>query len=221
MVTACNPVCVPEDDVLGVDRARAVAAHAERVGGLGSWEWIPATGELVWSENLYRLYGLEPWAIVPTAEWVVARVHPDDRLFVEASLAELAAGRPVEIEYRWLTEDGGVRFLRATVAIVEETAGLAMRIVGSVQDVTTQRQLERETSVRLAASGALDGWQSFEEGAGALLAGIAQAMGFVLGAVWVWEVDGFRTARSGMSGRPSSTGWRRSPRRGDPAVVHR
>jgi DNA-binding NarL/FixJ family response regulator len=207
----------------GVDRARAVAAHAERVAGLGSWEWTPATGELVWSENLYRLYGLEPWTLVPTAEWVVARVHTDDRPFVEASLAELAVGLPLEIEYRWRMEDGGLRFLRATVAIVEETDDQTVRIVGSVQDVTAHRQLERETRARLAAGGALDGWRSFDEGAVELLAGISQAMGFVLGTVWVWDAGGFEsramwhveTAELDWIATLAGT-WR--PGRGSPAI---
>ena len=52
-----------------VTRDPLVVDHAERLAGLGSWEWVPATGELVWSDNMFRLYGLEIGAIVPSPEY--------------------------------------------------------------------------------------------------------------------------------------------------------
>ena len=48
-------------------RRLALFDRAERIGGLGSWEWIPQTGELLWSDNLFRLFGHEPGAVAPVA----------------------------------------------------------------------------------------------------------------------------------------------------------
>ena len=101
-----------------VTRDPLVVDHAERLAGLGSWEWMPATGELVWSENMFRLYGLEVGAIVPSPEFVVERVHPDDLEAVVATLEALTAGEPRSVEYRFRRDDGEVMLLRATVAVI-------------------------------------------------------------------------------------------------------
>lgn len=72
-----------DDD--GVD-ARRAAEHrisrmerAEWVAEIGSWEWFPASGDMTWSENLYRLHGLRPGEVTPKAEYVLGVTHPDDR----------------------------------------------------------------------------------------------------------------------------------------------
>jgi hypothetical protein len=88
--------------------------HAERIGGLGSWEWTPTTGELRWSDNHYRLFGLEPGSISPSTDFVVAHTHPEDRERVAAALVGLAAGRDVTLNYRIIRHDQGVRHFRVS-----------------------------------------------------------------------------------------------------------
>jgi PAS domain S-box-containing protein len=173
-----------------------VVDHAERLAGLGSWEWTPATGELVWSENMFRLYGLEVDAMVPSPEFVVEHVHADDLEAVVATLEALSAGEPRSVEYRFRRDDGEALFLRATVAMIAESQEGDPRIIGSVQDVTTQRRLEREVAARVAVTEALDGWRTLEDSAAELVAGLARIMGFVFGALWIR--DGDRFAAQGM-----------------------
>jgi hypothetical protein len=52
-------------------RSLALLNQAEQIGGLGSWEWTPAHAELLWSDNLFRLMGVEPGAIVPSVAFVL------------------------------------------------------------------------------------------------------------------------------------------------------
>ena len=59
-------------------------ASAEVVGQFGVWEWRPKDGQLLWSDNLYRIYGYEPGEVTPSPEVVYALVHPDD-LYTYAS----------------------------------------------------------------------------------------------------------------------------------------
>jgi DNA-binding CsgD family transcriptional regulator len=165
--------------------------HAERIAGLGSWEWTPATDELRWSDNHFRLFGLEPGAIEPTLEWLLAHVHADDRPRVEATLAALRGGEPRGVEYRMSRVDGETRVLRATVAAIDG----ARKIVGSVQDVTGERRLEREIAARLAVSDALERWSTFAEGADDLLAGLGAALALDHAVLWVPE-DGAFDARA-------------------------
>ena len=51
------------------DRRFALLTQAEQIAGLGSWEWTPDTGRLLWSDNHLRLFGMEPNAVIPTPEY--------------------------------------------------------------------------------------------------------------------------------------------------------
>jgi DNA-binding CsgD family transcriptional regulator len=158
------------------------------MGLAGSWEWTPSTGELLWSANYFRLLGLEPGSITPSAEFLLAHTHPKDRERVEAALADLTGGADFEtLDYRVVRDDDVVRHLRATVAFVDEGEDRPRRLVGSVQDVTTQDSVARKLGAHAAVSKALDEWREFEPGAQALLAGVATAMNLSLGALWVPE----------------------------------
>ncbi len=155
----------------------------------GSWDWRLDTGRLVWSDNLYRLFGLEPGAITPTHEWVIERVHSGDHERVSRALRSRLPGRPRPLEYRIVRGDGAVRHLRWTQTVVDQAAGQARRIVGSVQDVTDRLRAERTIAAHLAVAEALSEWRTFEEGATGLLSNLAEALDCVAGVLWVPEGD--------------------------------
>ncbi len=158
------------------------------MGLAGSWEWIPSTGELIWSDNYFRLLGLEPGSITPSLGFVLAYTHPKDRERVEATMADLVAGGRFEtLDYRIIRDDDDVRHIRATLAFVDEGEDGPNRFVGSVQDVTAQDSVARKLRAHAAVSKALDEWQEFEPGALALLAGLGTAMNLSFGALWVPE----------------------------------
>jgi len=166
----------------------ALSDYAERIAGTGCWEWTLETDELLWSDNLFRLFGLDPGALVPTLDYILGRMHPDDRGRVEELLKRLKADGPNDrgVEYRIVEEDGTTRTLRITVAIAAEAAASdPARLVGSVQDVTLQRRLDRQLAAHVAVTQALDEWTSLETGARGLLAGLAGALELVFGTFWV------------------------------------
>lgn len=115
----------------------------------------------------------------------------DDLEALLAMLEALRAGEPRSVEYRFRRGDGELAWFRATVALIGESADGDLRIVGAVQDVTTQRRLEREVAARVGVTEALDGWRSLELSAADLLAGVARIMGFALGALWIRDGDQF------------------------------
>ena len=166
----------------------AVLDHAERMGMSGSWEWTPSTGELHWSDNYFRLLGLEPGSITPGPGVVLGHAHPRDRDRIEAALAILAAGGAFEtLDYRIVRDDDVVRHVRATLAFVDAAEGRPRRLVGSVQDVTAQDSVARKLGAHTAVSKALDEWQEFDRGGLSLLAGFSTAMHMSFGALWVPE----------------------------------
>jgi PAS domain S-box-containing protein len=180
------------DDRTVVTRApsrETLYERTEELAGFGSWEWTPESGQLLWSDNLFRIYGLRPDEITPSAEYVFAHCHPDDRQRIEQEVDELGRiGRRRELRYRYVWPDGTVRHLTSTVVSAAKAGARARTAVGTVQDVTEQHQAELELAARFAVSDALSGW---EPGAGArrLIRDLAEALEFELGMMWIPRDD--------------------------------
>jgi PAS domain S-box-containing protein len=166
---------------------QALLECGEEVAQTGSWDWHLDTDELLWSDNLYRLYGVEPGEITPTPAYVVERTHPSDRRRVQREIEAERAGRVRPLEYRIVLPDGGVRHLSAREVVVEQAAGRPRRIVGSVQDVTERHHAERTIAAHLAVADALTDWKTLPEGAEGLLRNLALALDCVAGVMWLPE----------------------------------
>lgn len=205
-------------------RRLAVFDRAERIGGLGSWEWIPKTGELLWSDNLFRLFGRDPGSVIPSPESVLAQVHPKDRDRVAGVVTALAAGGDLRsVDYRIVRADGVLRHLQATVAVLDESDAGERRLVGSVQDVTSERRVDRKLKAYASVSTALDEWVEFESGVQGLLAELAGALDLAFGALWIpgpdtltsrvlWHQESAALAAVAQA----TAGWR--PGRGSPTL---
>ncbi|MCW2959511.1 MAG: putative sensor signal transduction histidine kinase [Solirubrobacterales bacterium] len=173
-----------------VSRTPSLLDLAEEIGGLGSWDWRPQTGKLKWSDNHFRLFGLEPQSVVPSVDLVLSRVHPADRAKVSATIFELEAeGVFSTLEYRILRSDDSIRHLRVTVSVVTRDGDRPQQIVGSVQDITDRRTDERTIAARIAISEALDRWTSLDADAEDLLTAVGEAMDFVFGALMLLDDD--------------------------------
>jgi len=163
---------------------------AEHVARLGTWEWLPTTDAQVWSDNLYRIFGVEPGEITPTHEYVLERTHPDDRervaKYVELSLL---IPQPPPLEYRIRQPAGDVRYLRSTITNIDIGPEGSRQMVGIVQDVSDQHIAVREIAAHVAVSGALIDWYSFQDGATHLLNDLGTACEFAVGALWLPDGD--------------------------------
>jgi PAS domain S-box-containing protein len=180
----------PETETQSESALQALLESAERQAHMGSWGWTLDTDHLWWSDNLYRIFGVEPKAITPSLEYVLAQTHPDDRSRVEIEVeAARRQGQLRPLQYRILRPDGVLRHLRASQAIVEDAASGPRRIVGSIQDVTDRRLTERTIAGHLAVAEALADWRTFERGATGLLRNLAGAMDAVAGVMWVPQRD--------------------------------
>jgi PAS domain S-box-containing protein len=118
-------------------------AEAQRLSGTGSIGWNIATGELIWSEETFRIFQYDR-AIKPSVDLLIQRVHPEDRDLVRRTI-ELASrdGNDFDHEYRLLMPDGAVKHVRALArASRDETGGV--ELVGAVMDVTATRQAGEE-----------------------------------------------------------------------------
>ena len=124
-------------------RSEARLANAQRIAQLGHWDRDIVTNELWWSDETYRIFGLEPQAFGATYEAFLEIVHPDDREMVrEAVERALAERRPYSIVHRIVLPDGEVRFVHEQAEAVYDDAGQPVRINGTIHDITERKAAE-------------------------------------------------------------------------------
>ncbi|HTM62646.1 MAG TPA: PAS domain S-box protein [Burkholderiales bacterium] len=122
---------------------RTLLAEAQKLAGLGSWEWEPSSGRMSWSEELYRIYGLEVGAVAPSFEAFLDRIHTSDRVMTATLIARaLAEGRGFTHEERVVRPDGAERVVRTQSEIVRDDKGRVIKLVGACLDITEQRNSE-------------------------------------------------------------------------------
>ena len=132
-------------DVTPRVEAQRAMDEAQSLAGVGSWEMVLETGEFRFSDELFRIFGVEQGAFVPTLDALIARVHPDDVDRVTETRARATReGGTYGMEYRIVRPDGSVREVRSRGRAVTDATGTVVRLAGSVQDVTESNAAARE-----------------------------------------------------------------------------
>ncbi|MEW6667565.1 MAG: CheR family methyltransferase [Thermodesulfobacteriota bacterium] len=119
--------------------------RAEEISHLGSWELDLTRNYLTWSDEVYRIFGLQPQEFGATYEAFLAAVHPDDRAAVEEAYSgSIREGRDTyEIEHRVVRKGTGeVRVVHEKCEHVRDGSGRIIRSVGMVHDITERKRAE-------------------------------------------------------------------------------
>ena len=125
-----------------LSRSEALLAEAQSSARLGSWEWDMTTGAVVWTDELYRLYGYRPGEIEVDFAKYIERIHADDRAVVQAAIeGALAENGTFVFEHRVVHPDGTERFLHCRGRVVVDEHGRPVRMTGSAQDITERKQV--------------------------------------------------------------------------------
>lgn len=133
------------EDESELRRSRENMKEAQRIAGLGSWVLDLRSDALDWSDEIYRIFGLEPQAFGATYTAFLEHVHPQDRERVEQAVQESLSGdAPYDLDHRIVRADGGERIVHERARVERDRAGEPLRMVGTVQDVTETRQVQQE-----------------------------------------------------------------------------
>ena len=148
-------------------RSRDNLNRAQRLAKIGSFERDFHTGEVILSDELYRIFELDLGTPAPTKEEFLALVHPDDRGEYAASMIASEQGLPAPpLTYRFCCHDGSIKWIYTEIETIFDDAGNPIRRIGTNRDVTEaraaeerQRELERQLlhSQKLEALGTLAG----------------------------------------------------------------
>lgn len=124
---------------------------AQQIARIGSWELDIPRNKAVWSDELYRIFGIGAQGSAITFDFFLSLIHDDDRESARRSVQEaLENKKPYSMDFRILRPDGAERVLHAETEVVFGDDGKPLSMAGTVQDITERRRIE-ETQERLTA----------------------------------------------------------------------
>ena len=122
-------------------RSEACLAEAQRLSHTGSFSWRVSNGEILWSEETFRVFQYDR-TTKPTAELIVQRTHPEDRAHVQQTIERaLQDGKDFDFEHRLLLPDGSIKHLHVMGHADRDESG-EREFVGAVMDVTAAKEAE-------------------------------------------------------------------------------
>ncbi len=120
-----------------LEKSRESLREAQRIAHIGSWELDLVTNALSWSDEVYRIFEIDPEKFGASYETFLAAVHPDDREQVNRTFTQSVLNkRPYEITHRVLTADDSIKYVREHCETYYAPDGKPLRSAGTVQDIT-------------------------------------------------------------------------------------
>ena len=161
-------------------RSEAYLAEAQRLSRTASWAWNISTGEIYWSANLFRIYGLDPDKYLPDYPAVLEYIHPEDRSRSQKTFADaVREQREYELAYRVMWSDGTIRHVNSVARPIFDEAGDLIEYVGTTIDTTERVQAEEALHRTQAELARVTGLTTMGE----LAASIAHEINQPLGAI--------------------------------------
>ncbi|MEB3250222.1 MAG: diguanylate cyclase [Merismopediaceae bacterium] len=116
---------------------------AFEAASLGSWDWNLLTNEVVVSESLERMMGLEPGSFDGHLDTIISRIHPDDCAGILAAIHQGGhSEHPYEMEFRLMKPNGEVRWMVGRANTLRDVNGLPLRMIGVHVDITRRKEAE-------------------------------------------------------------------------------
>jgi PAS domain S-box-containing protein len=113
---------------------------AQRIAQMGSWEWDLNSNNFTWSQELYRIYGVNPAEQI-SFERFIELVHPEDRRLVQSFFE---SKRMFSIEHRIVRRDGEQRYIQVRAEVVSNAEGSPITLMGIAQDVTDRKRSDEQ-----------------------------------------------------------------------------
>lgn len=132
-------------DQLGEDlrHKQEQLVEAQQMAKVGNWELDCRANTLIWSDEIYRIFELDPEEFSGSYDAFLAAIHPDDRALVDtAYTSSLTNKTPYDIEHRILLKDGTIKYVQEKGETFYDSDGIQVRAIGTVQDITERQQAQ-------------------------------------------------------------------------------
>ncbi|MFO0794517.1 MAG: PAS domain S-box protein [Candidatus Brocadiaceae bacterium] len=174
-----------------LEESKASLVEAQRIAHLGNWEWDIVENETSRSDEVYHIFGLSPREFDVTHETFLNCIHPDDRELVKKSVHDaLYEKKPYEIDHRILCRDGSLRFVHEKAEVAFDAHGKAIRMTGTVQDITERKRSEEEINLLRNMTIAIAEAPDFHSALRVALQKVCESTGWIYGEAWFPSSDG-------------------------------
>lgn len=124
---------------------RSRLKDTQQLAHIGNWELYHRTGELFWSEEIYRIFEIDPSAFEASYQAFLNAAHPEDREKInQAYTRSLKTGEPYSIEHRLLMKDGRIKYVQERCKTEYDAHKNPVKSIGTVQDITENKRIEAE-----------------------------------------------------------------------------
>src|SRR6201997_1127547 len=126
-----------------LQESNAKLEEAQRIANIGHYSWNLIENQVTWSDEVYRIYGLDPRQGVIDLAKVGEMIHPEDReLVFRAAEEALQSGPPADIEHRLVRPNGEIRTIHSVGTVKRDASGRAYEMFGTAQDITDRKRSE-------------------------------------------------------------------------------
>lgn len=116
---------------------------SQMVAHVGYWDWVLKTGEITWSEELYRIFGFA-FSTAPTLAAFMDAIHSEDQEAMKRAISDALKGQPLDIIYRIIRTDGEERVLNSIGDVEFDHDRQPVRMFGTIQDITERKKDEQK-----------------------------------------------------------------------------
>ena len=170
-------------DITDQNRAEVSLARAQKMLHIGSWELDLINNDLHWSDEIYRIFEIDPKKYSAMLELFLEVIHQDDRDKVDKAYKDsLNTHRTYEIEYRLVMKDARIKIVKEQGETYYDELGRALRSIGVVHDITDAKHTEEalRRSQKMDAVGQLTGGVAHD---------FNNIMGIILGNIELLELQ--------------------------------
>jgi PAS domain S-box-containing protein len=143
ILIACEDITERRQAEDALRQSEAYLERAQELSRTGSFGWCPATGEIAWTKETFRIFQCD-LATKPTIALLIDRVHPEDRATVRRTVEQATSGiaESFDYEYRLALPDGSVKHVHSRAHTTRNSQG-RIEFVGAMTDVTAAREAEQ------------------------------------------------------------------------------
>ena len=117
---------------IAVQKSERHLREAQSIAHIGSWDYDLKTGQLDWSDELYRIYGVSPETFTPNTENLINLIHPEDQSTVQAWISACSSGqKPKVLEFRCVWPDGTIHYIESHGEVVLDANGKQSKVSGT------------------------------------------------------------------------------------------
>ncbi len=133
---------------MSLRKSEALLAQSQKMANVGSFEWNVVTQEIIWSEEMFRIFGLDQTKTIPSYVLLLERIYADDLpLFISQLEDTIKTGISFQQDYRITTPEGLIRYAETRGECIFDHHGHVLRLLGTIHDITERKLTEQSLQI--------------------------------------------------------------------------